>query len=372
MHKTYLIDSENIGSRWIELLEKDKDSESEFLVFYTGSTPHIDYEHARKLIEAGKKPEFIRCTEGKNALDFQLVTYLGYLLHSDKDKELTILSNDTGFDAVVKFWSERGLDVKRCSCNPDWGMRDLLPVSPRGPVGSPSGVLNTPTSKRTIRGSDFFFKPVSDTAQKKEPAKDYFLRDVFEEDTFPWDPWDTPEDKPVQEVTRPERYPLTLSEIEYVKTRMNKIRASKANEAPKPAEQSDTSLLFDYELLFGYEKKEIQTIVDCLGAKNTSYINLLYTNLYPRETGEAIYKQMKTEGFKASKSPAVKSRKDKVEYIGRLIFKYRNTGHIEVPADIYNFLNEHVKGTIKKNNIKNKLKEKYGLLDIVEVQHLLI
>ena len=51
--------------------------------------------------------------EGSNGLDFQLVSYLGYELHADCSKEMVIVSKDTGFDAVVHFWQERGMNVKR-------------------------------------------------------------------------------------------------------------------------------------------------------------------------------------------------------------------------------------------------------------------
>ena len=115
MSKTYYVDSENVGENWIDLLIEEE--ESDFLIFYTGHSPRIDYEHAINLMNAKKKPEFIHCYEGNNALDFQLVSYLGYHLRSEETKEIIIVSNDTGFDAVVNFWSERGMNIMRLSTN---------------------------------------------------------------------------------------------------------------------------------------------------------------------------------------------------------------------------------------------------------------
>ena len=109
--KVYFVDSENVGARWIDLMEEDQ--ESDFLVFYTGNSPHLDYEHTIRLLNIPKKPEFIRCNEGKNALDFQLVSYLGYVLGSDEVKEAVILSNDAGFDPLICFWRERNKTIKR-------------------------------------------------------------------------------------------------------------------------------------------------------------------------------------------------------------------------------------------------------------------
>ncbi len=113
MAKVFLIDSENVGDSWIELMGNEDLSSSKFLVFYTGNSPRIQYEHAIQLMKLESKPEFIPCFEGSNALDFQLVSYLGYQLREEPEQEMIIVSNDTGFDAVVRFWSERSMDVKR-------------------------------------------------------------------------------------------------------------------------------------------------------------------------------------------------------------------------------------------------------------------
>ena len=110
MAKIYYIDSENVGDSWIDLLSED---DSRFLVFYTGHSPRIAYPQAIQLMNATNKPEFVECYEGNNGLDFQLVSYLGYELHTDNTNEMVIVSNDTGFDAVVHFWMDRGMNVKR-------------------------------------------------------------------------------------------------------------------------------------------------------------------------------------------------------------------------------------------------------------------
>ena len=57
----------------------------------------------------------ILCYAGKNGLDFQMVSYLGYLIKTAPKSEYIIVSNDTGFDAVVKFWSDREIEVCRKS-----------------------------------------------------------------------------------------------------------------------------------------------------------------------------------------------------------------------------------------------------------------
>ena len=114
MGKIYLVDSENVGDIWVPLLVSSQEDD-EVLVFYTTKSPHMNYENVRMLKETEKEADFIKCFEGSNALDFQLVSELGYRLSQNADREYVIVSNDTGFDAVVRYWSTRKMPVSRLS-----------------------------------------------------------------------------------------------------------------------------------------------------------------------------------------------------------------------------------------------------------------
>ena len=114
MRKIYLVDSENVGDVWVPLLVSSQ-SDDRVLVFYTQKSPHMNYENVRMLKETEKEAVFIKCFEGSNALDFQLVTELGYRLREDADCEYVIVSNDTGFDAAVRYWAARRQPVSRLS-----------------------------------------------------------------------------------------------------------------------------------------------------------------------------------------------------------------------------------------------------------------
>lgn len=113
MKKSYLIDSENINDIWVELLEVlgEKD---DILVFYTDKSAHMGYDKIIRLMEQKKGTlQWIRCFEGQNALDFQLVTELGYRISQEPKKEYVIVSNDTGYDVVVRYWEQRGCKIRR-------------------------------------------------------------------------------------------------------------------------------------------------------------------------------------------------------------------------------------------------------------------
>lgn len=112
MNTVYLIDSENVNDAWVELLPV-LDHEDQIIVFYTDKSPHMCYQNVIALLNNDKKVEFIKCFEGNNALDFQLVTELGYMLCSAPKYTYVIVSNDTGFDAIVKYWQKKEYDVSR-------------------------------------------------------------------------------------------------------------------------------------------------------------------------------------------------------------------------------------------------------------------
>ena len=114
MGKIYLVDSENVGDIWVPLLVSSQEDD-EVLVFYTTKSPHMNYENVRMLKETEKEADFIKCFEGSNALDFQLVSELGYRLSQNAAREYVIVSNDTGFDAAVRYWSTRKMPVSRLS-----------------------------------------------------------------------------------------------------------------------------------------------------------------------------------------------------------------------------------------------------------------
>lgn len=109
----YLVDSENVNDVWIGLASNMED-EDEILVFYTEKSPHMSYEKVIELTRLTDRPvHWIKCVEGSNALDFQLVTELGARVAGEPDCEFVIVSNDNGFDAAVKYWVARNITVRR-------------------------------------------------------------------------------------------------------------------------------------------------------------------------------------------------------------------------------------------------------------------
>ena len=104
--KVYLVDTENVGTAWKDILPQ-KSSKDVIILFYTEHSPGISYMDLNVIREYPMSFDMILCYPGKNGLDFQMVSYLGYLIKTAPKSEYIIVSNDTGFDSVVRFWSDR-------------------------------------------------------------------------------------------------------------------------------------------------------------------------------------------------------------------------------------------------------------------------
>lgn len=105
----FLIDTENVGDRWQEMLETQKKRDN-MIVFYTRN-------HSRSLeefiVQHVHDPRFtwLECAAGNNALDYQLIGVLSYLITKQAGSEYHIVSNDKDYEATIEFWKDRGIDI---------------------------------------------------------------------------------------------------------------------------------------------------------------------------------------------------------------------------------------------------------------------
>ncbi len=109
----YLIDFENVANSGFDGLT-DLGLSDELLIFYSEQHSTISIAVHQQLEKSLVRKTYMPIkTGGKNALDFQLVSWLGYEIAQGSSDHFVIISNDTGFDAVVDFWQKRGVDVTR-------------------------------------------------------------------------------------------------------------------------------------------------------------------------------------------------------------------------------------------------------------------
>ena len=116
----YLIDSENVGSTWADLLKKEE--KSDFYIFVTENAKSLNFSLLKELTDNQRhKINIIECEPGKNSLDFYLSSYLGYLIGTGKHSSFTVVSQDNGFDHVIEYWKRNGLDVSKINTKPNKG-----------------------------------------------------------------------------------------------------------------------------------------------------------------------------------------------------------------------------------------------------------
>ncbi len=113
---TYLVDLENTGLAGLtgldELSVKDK-----VIVFYGARTGSIAFDKHVELTKAKADVIYMKTERvAKNYLDFQLVTYLGYLIGSGQESVYYIISKDKGYESCVEFWSktDKQITITRC------------------------------------------------------------------------------------------------------------------------------------------------------------------------------------------------------------------------------------------------------------------
>ena len=110
---TYLIDYENVNKDGLNgvsrLTEKDR-----VIIFYSARADRMTFGLHRRLNETKALVEYRRVdVGGHNALDFQLATWLGFLIAQDSDEEYCIVSNDKGFEFLAGFWRRPMYNVTR-------------------------------------------------------------------------------------------------------------------------------------------------------------------------------------------------------------------------------------------------------------------
>lgn len=109
----YLVDTENVGNVWINLLQTTT-KEDKIIVFYTDKSAKISLEDFDKITKSKTFVAAEKCYNGiSNALDFQLSSTLGYYIKESPGAKFVIFSKDTGYDVVVQYWKDCGITVSR-------------------------------------------------------------------------------------------------------------------------------------------------------------------------------------------------------------------------------------------------------------------
>ena len=114
----FLVDYENVKVSGFDgltaLTEKDV-----VIIFYSEKADNMTFGLYKRINESKANFQFQKVTVGeKNALDFQLCTYLGYLIRDNMAENKInnecvyyIVSNDKGYIVLSEYWKRKGINV---------------------------------------------------------------------------------------------------------------------------------------------------------------------------------------------------------------------------------------------------------------------
>lgn len=107
----FYVDSENVPN-WEPLLEGKVRFNDNIFVFSSVNATKVLEENLDKFRKEGALCTVVNCYTGKNAMDFQLVSLMGYMINEFPKSHHTIISADTGYKPVKDFWETAGVDIE--------------------------------------------------------------------------------------------------------------------------------------------------------------------------------------------------------------------------------------------------------------------
>jgi len=283
-HTVYLIDTENVRTVWTLLLDR-MTLNDKIYVFYTMNSGNVSYEDLNGVISSGKNVELIQCHTGKNGLDFQLVSYLGYLIRNNENADYCIISDDSGYDAVIKFWEGREVKVSRKTAFQVSGKQAKAPKKPLFGVKTRSKApAKTPAASKTTAA------PKAPAAPKKtaEPVKAEETKKTVESPKVPDKEKKTAEPKTASEASKTAK-PKKTAETQ------KQADSKKAEPDKKPAAASvNVSADKLKEFLPDETEEKLSQISDIIkksgGKKGLADIHDEIEKLYRNEKASDVYR----------------------------------------------------------------------------------
>lgn len=140
----YLVDYENVHSAGLDGIHK-LDADSKVCIFYSRNASNLTSGMNMNIRESKAEITYHHAEAGtKNALDFQLSSYLGELITENSGHKCRyyIVSKDGGFSGLVPFWRERGVMVEIIPDISGHGTAEIDELSRRVEVLAGEGVMS--------------------------------------------------------------------------------------------------------------------------------------------------------------------------------------------------------------------------------------
>lgn len=113
---TYLVDTENVGTAWLAVAEQMRPNDKMCVFAFSSDTKmSINFSMLETCMRVSGQLEIVWCGEKvhtKNAMDFAIASYVG-LCAANGEGEIYIVSNDSDYEVLSRFWVQRGVHVKK-------------------------------------------------------------------------------------------------------------------------------------------------------------------------------------------------------------------------------------------------------------------
>jgi len=377
----FLVDSENVNDNWLMLFDM-ADENDEIVVFYTKKSPHMSYMSVIRLMENNSiNVRFEECYEGTNALDFQLVSYMGYLMgrndtHSESNSSATpivtdtadvsaascadeyiIMSNDTGYDPAVRFWKDKGYAVRRFNvnfCKQAVQRRKNIKYQMVADIPSKEDNANTNIDTNIDTDND------NDTIT----AKSYNLNELFDGNHSSY----TDSEQLNDELSANDGLPSSDKLMANDDLSSNDKLLTN-NDLPFTDEQHpnnglpfkdavSSELKSEKTASEDFDHFEVDSFLNCMGKDNLLKLHETLVHVYGMKQGQTIYKTIKDKSY--SFTPEKLTRKKKVERFTGIIFAHSD---INDPGNFVDFLEKNKNKTKNLNGIRSAITKSYGETD---------
>ena len=234
----YLIDFENVKSRGMEGVELLTEEDT-VCIFYSDNADSMTFDLHRKLNETKANIIYHKVAVGtKNALDFQLATYLGYLICEQQREGIHpnyfIVTKDNGFTSLMVYWKAQGVPV-RIIRNLLWGKNPVAEQNLLTEEENETETVVTAAEDVAEQPQPTQPEPVEETKESAQPEPE--KADALEE---PAQPEPETVDEPAQPVKKPSRKKSNTRKKSVAKTDDKTAEKKSAEKKPtekKPAEK---------------------------------------------------------------------------------------------------------------------------------------
>ena len=357
MKRIYLVDSENVGDIWVPLLVASQPDE-EVIVFYTQKSPHMNYENVRLLKETEKEAEFIKCFEGSNALDFQLVTQLGYLLCENQENSYVIVSNDTGFDAAVRYWKQRNMPVQRISgkelsrrLQQKTKTAELLENSTEAATGQTAEFLKHKTEAATGQTAEFL-------KHETEAATEQTAESMKNETVTAEEQVQTEKYAESEEMSEPEEIQMEMpDEI------MRPDETADGNQQDEELSDADPekNIMVKTPEISKEQDEVIRSLLTCISKDRLADFHNALVLFFGEEIGKELYQEAKNSSAYAicRENQNAISEEEKFDVYCQTVFAYSDP-KLDCPEDFSSFLYKANAKRKNLNSLRAALQGHYG------------